>query len=330
MAILFALAVAGLLALSSLIQHDAASSIPHGETSPLQMMGKLLRSPRWVAAKSLDVVSLVLELFALARGSLVLFQTVVTCGIVIAVIAESRQAKRRLYKREVSGVLMIVGGAGMVGLSQPHGPEVVVSVLGWLLACSSAAVIVGAGLYLVRDRKRYLAPMMGVATGVAFSLDVAFLKNATTAYKSSGLGVGAIGNFIGYLIGAVIGNIIIHRAYQIAPLRSSLPALTAIQPVSALIIALIVFQEHLARKPLGKTTILLGVLLVVGGSLMASSKSEDSSGELKQIPTGEVVSGKWQWLAAILRSLKVAIVNEIATPHPSIGTARGLVVESRR
>jgi drug/metabolite transporter (DMT)-like permease len=276
MAVLLALAVAGLLAISSLMQHGAASAIPHGETSPLEMMWRLMRSPRWVAAKCLDVLSLVLELLALARGSLVLFQTVMTSGIVIAVIAESRRAKRRLYKREVGGALAIVAGAGMVGLRQPHGPDAVVSLWGWFLACASATVIVATGLHLARNRIRYLAPMMGVATGVAYSLDVAFLKNATTAYKSDGLGRVAILSFFGYLAGAIVGNIMIHRAYQRAPLRASLPALTAVQPISALIIALLVLQEHLSRTPLGKTVIFVGVTLVVCGSLLASGTRDEA------------------------------------------------------
>ena len=59
-------------------------------------------------------------------------------------------------------------------------------------------------------------------------------------------------------------------AYQIAPLRLALPVLTAVQPISALTIALLVLQEHLDKTPLGKTSTVLGIVLVVIGSVVAS------------------------------------------------------------
>ena len=240
------------------------------EASGLALLLRLTRSRRWLFAKGMDVFGFGLEVVALSKGSLVLFQTIVTGGVVVAVVAESRRSGRRLYLAEILGVLAIVSGVSLVGRNEPHGPDVRVSLRGWIISLSVAAAIVVGGLLLVHGRRRFEAGMLAVATGIAFSFGTAFLKNATTVFRTDGIGVVVVASVASYLALAVFGNVVIHRAYQIAPLRLALPVLTAVQPISALFIALLVLQEHLDKTPLGKTWTVLGIVLVVIGSVVAS------------------------------------------------------------
>lgn len=88
--------------------------------------------------------------------------------------------------------------------------------------------------------------MLAVGTGILFSFDAAFLKDATTVWSARGMTVLVLASVLGYLGAAVLGNVLLHRADRLAPLRYSLPALTAVQPVSALVIALLVLQKHVS------------------------------------------------------------------------------------
>ncbi len=254
------------------------------EASGFALLGRLIRTRRWLVAKGMDITGFVLEVIALSKGSLVLFQTIVTAGVVVAVVAESRRSSRRLYLAEVLGVLAIVSGVSLVGLNEPHGPDVRVSLRGWVISLSVAAAVVVAGLVLVHGRRRFEAAMLAVATGIAFSFGAAFIKNATTVWSTDGLGVVVVTSVMAYLTLAVFGNVVIHRAYQLAPLRLALPVLTAVQPVSALLIALLVLQEHLDKTPRGKTWTVLGIVFVVIGSVFASG--DFKFGKLRATATG--------------------------------------------
>jgi drug/metabolite transporter (DMT)-like permease len=256
MSILLSLAVAVLLAISSLLQHRATNAVPPVAAHGFALFRHLLRSRSWLVAKVIDVVALGLEVVALAKGSLVVFQTIITSGVVIAIVAESRRAKRRLHKRELAGAIAIILGAAMVSLAQPQGPDLQVSLRGWLIACTVAAALIVTGVRLTRHDVRYAAPMLGAAT----------------AWNIGGFTFVIAASALGYVAAAVLGNVIIHRAYQLAPLRLSLPSLTAIQPVSALVIALLVLQEHISRSALGQATTFMGIVLVAGGSLFASGQ----------------------------------------------------------
>lgn len=95
-----------------------------------------------------------------------------------------------------------------------------------------------------------------------------------------------LASVLGYLGAAVLGNVLVHRAYRLAPLRYSLPALTAVQPVSALVIALLVLQEHESAGALGPATTFAGIALVVVGSFVASgTEEEDEANFPKSAPS---------------------------------------------
>lgn len=119
-----------------------------------------------------------------------------------------------------------------------------------------------------------------------FSFDAAFLKNATSVWSARGMTVLVLASVLGYLGAAVLGNVLVHRAYRLAPLRYSLPALTAVQPVSALVIALLVLQKHVSAGALGPATTFAGIALVVVGSFVASgTEEEDEANFPKSAPS---------------------------------------------
>lgn len=276
MAVLLAIGVAFLVAISSLLQHRATQAVRTADATGFRLFRQLLRSQPWLTAKSLDVLALALEVVALSKGSLVLFQTIVTSSVVIATVAESQRSKRRLHKREIAGGVAIVLGAGLVGLAHPEGPDVEVSLRGWLVATLFIGALIFVSVWVARRRATIEASILAISTGTVFSLDAAFLKNATTVWSAHRLTIAVVASVLGYLAAAVLGNILIHRAYRRAPLRFSLPALTAAQPVSATAIALLVLQEHLAAGSIARISMFAGVTSVVVGSLIASGTASST------------------------------------------------------
>ena len=143
-----------------------------------------------------------------------------------------------------------------------------------------------------------------LAVGVACLLAVSSLlqQGATQAVSGTDAhGYALLGAVLGYLGAAVLGNVLVHRAYRLAPLRYSLPALTAVQPVSALVIALLVLQEHESAGALGPATTFAGIALVVVGSFVASGTEEADEANVPNRRLRFFPQGSGQQLAVALR-----------------------------
>lgn len=165
MAILLAVGVACLLAVSSLLQHGATQAVSAADAHGFALLGSLLRSRRWLAAKLFDVLALALEVVALSKGSLILFQTIVTSSVIIAIVGESWRAHRRLHKREIAGGVAIMLGARLVAMAHRQGPDVEVSFRGWFLASAVIAVVIMIGRAATRGTGTIEASVLAVGTG---------------------------------------------------------------------------------------------------------------------------------------------------------------------
>ena len=104
---------------------------------------------------------------------------------------------------------------------------------------------------------------MGAAAGVCFALDAVFLRGLTAALGPFGR-VGFLINLAGFVVASVLGNLVIQRGFQMAPLRHVLPAMAAAEPVTAFLCARYVFGEHLNSGVVGA--------LGVGGGLAAHGR----------------------------------------------------------
>ena len=63
---------------------------------------------------------------------------------------------------------------------------------------------------------------MGAAAGVCFALDAVFLRGLTAALSPFDR-IGVLINLAGFAVASVLGNLVIQRGFQMAPLRHVLP-----------------------------------------------------------------------------------------------------------
>lgn len=269
LAILSALMAALMYASSSVMQHRVARSVD-ASTGPVGLIRRLVASKWWVVAKLIGLVAVGFQAVALSQGSLIVVQSVLTSAVVFALVLEARAAHRWPTIAQCSGsLLIIVGVVLIVGLAHPHGNRTHATDLAWAIASGSVTVL--CALIMWASHSDQLAPagqgrVLAAGAGVAFGLDAAFLKTAST----SGYTVAAWLGLAGFFTLAGIGNVLIQRAFHITHLASTLPTLTAVETMASVVFGVLLFHERFSRSEVRDTAGALGFVLLAVGVLVST------------------------------------------------------------
>jgi drug/metabolite transporter (DMT)-like permease len=279
-AVVLSFSAATLFALTTNLHRGAASAIPMEEGGPVRLLLRLLRTPRWLLGSLCALVALSLHTVALRFGTVIVVQAVLSTGLVLALGLEAFRERRRPRPGEVGGWLLVVAGIVLVlALAQPHGGQHmgnVSHVVSLLTAIAAAA----AGLLVGRTRlpRPVVAVVMGSAAGACFALDAVFLKGIAGSVGHAWTWV-AVFDLAGFIVASVLGNLVVQRAYQQAPLRHVLPAVTAADPVAASVIGVLILHEHLRAGQLAVVGLLVGLVAMVVGIVAATARvREDDPG----------------------------------------------------
>lgn len=259
--------VAAALALggSAVLQHGAAAA--HPDLGAFRLVLRLVRTPRWLAGRCLDLLAFGLHAVALANGPLVLVQAVLATSLLVALAIGAASGHHRLSRSEwLSASAVAAGLLVLLVVGHPRGGAPP-SAGGWA-AISLAAVLATAGVLLAEPHlvAAAQAAALGAVSGVLFAIDAAFLKAALE--RSTSL-VSPLRHWetAAFLATALVGNLLVARAFQRARLTASLPGVTAAEPVAAIVIGLAFFGEHLRPGALARTAELAAVTALVGGVL---------------------------------------------------------------
>jgi hypothetical protein len=179
--LVLALASTTLTNLAYLREHDAAARLPVlSLRRPLHSARLLLEDRSWLLGFLLEGAGFLLYAAALALASLALVQSIAAGGIGVLAFVSARMARRRLRRRELTGVLVSVVGlvalAGSLasGTSEDTGGAIG-PILLWLAITAGVAL-----LFVAVGRSRFGAAVTdGIAGGLFFSIGDISTKVAT-------------------------------------------------------------------------------------------------------------------------------------------------------
>ncbi len=257
-------------ALGTNLQRRSAARAPRGDGSALRLLARMLHTPRWLMGATCSAAALVLQMCALVEGSVIVVQAIVTCGLVVSLLIESVLDRRPIRARAMVGPLVLVTGVTVLAaVGRPSdGQEPSPGRL--ILALLAVAVVGGAGALAVRTRVDgpMLARLIGVVSGVCFAIDATFLKQVGLVLgQGHGRPLALAGAVGGFASASMLGNVLIQRAFQMAPLRTVLPAVTAVEPVAALACGMLVFRERLVGTP-SIVGVVTGLVIIAAGGLV--------------------------------------------------------------
>lgn len=263
-AVLLSLGAAALYALTSVLQQSAAASVPHRRSMRPGLLLDLVRRPRWMLGNVAELCAYAMQFLALRRSSLLLVETVLVIGLLIALPLGASLDHRRLRRAEWRSAVVVVTGLMMfLAVAKPTGGRGEASGVGWAAVMAAGGVVI-AVLIAGGDRRPgpRRATRLGAACGILFGLSAALTKACA---QLLGQGVGpALASWEPYALVGLggFGILLAQSALQAGPLGASLPVLTVSKPLVAATIGVLAFHERIAVTP-GAIVIEVGTVLAM-------------------------------------------------------------------
>src|SRR4051812_28637752 len=171
LAALLAVGAAALFAIGAVAQQQAAAQ--NVDAGGLRFLGRLLMSPRWLAATFGNVLGYALQASALAAGSLLVVQPILVTTLVFALPLGARWNHRRISRSEVLWALALCAALAVFLLaSKPEGGHDTASFQDWLpsiVTVASVVVVATVVAMISTDRRRALSFAVVAGTCVGFA-----------------------------------------------------------------------------------------------------------------------------------------------------------------
>jgi drug/metabolite transporter (DMT)-like permease len=287
-AILLALAASFCTATASVCQRRGARS-SQVTGFDVWLVFRLARRPVWLLGMASMILGFVFQISALRFGPLALVQPVLALELLfvfayMAVIRRRVTARVKVRRRDWLAAVAMSAGIGLfLRLASPSGGRLHAPGSWWWLAGLATVGIVLLALVLAfglgsrpgasRARK---AALLGAATGISWGFVAAVIKELSSHL---GDGIGAIfANWSPYVL-IVVGAatmLLASHALAAGPLAASQPGFTILDPLSASLIGVLLFSEHiqagvwdLAGEGLALAIVIAGVLALSHSHLIA-------------------------------------------------------------
>ncbi|MFE6892918.1 DMT family transporter [Streptomyces sp. NPDC057694] len=270
--LVLAVSAAFCLGTGFVLQQNAAAHAPLGDFLSPRLLLDLVRVPRWLGGIGLMVCGMVLGAVALGQGEVTLVEPLLATNLLFALMLSRRQTRQPLGRQGWAGLVLLAGGVtAFIVAGQPRGGSAVTDPLRhWLII----GVMVGTALLLAalakRSRLSAGPALLAVAAGLLYGVQDALTR--VCGQRFSGGGMAAV--FSGWQPYAVIalgvtGLVLVQSAFETAPLRMSLPALTAAQPLAGIVCGVGFLGDRLradtgalAWEAVGLAGIVVGVVLL--------------------------------------------------------------------
>ncbi|WP_329128522.1 DMT family transporter [Streptomyces sp. NBC_01476] len=251
-AVLAALLSAVCFGVSSVVQQHAASEAPAKESLRLGLVLHLARRPVWLAGMALTGLSFVMQGLALTFGPLVLVQPIAATDLAFALPLLARLHGEHLNRWEVAGIACTAGGVVtfLTVLPPASSGTTVPGLLDWLpvLVVAGGAVALFASVGS-RSGHRAQTTLYGVSAALLFALLDSLTKSVAGRARADGFGVLFHWEPYVLIVVGIVGLVLSQSAFQAGSLAISLPVIDTLEPIGAVLIGVVVFNERLASSP---------------------------------------------------------------------------------
>lgn len=268
MVYLFGLIAACLLGLGFVLQQHAAERAPVSDMLSFRLLWDLVRVPLWLGGIGCMVVGQILSAVALSKGDLSKVEPLLATNLLFAMALARWMSGERLGGSGWSGVLLLSGGvAAFILAGRPTGTDAQVGALRhWLVF----GLVVGVALALIVVA-RHLPffeepPLLAAAAGALYGLQDALTRVSSQIIADDGIPALLV-SWEPYTIVAlaVTGLMLVQSAFEAGPLRMSLPALTAAEPIAGIACGIGFLGDRLHTDPAALAWATAGLVAVIVG-----------------------------------------------------------------
>ncbi|GGN55449.1 hypothetical protein GCM10012285_49220 [Streptomyces kronopolitis] len=274
--ILLALGAACCLGLGFVFQQAAAQHAPMKDFLSVRLLLDLVRMPLWVAGIGLMVVGMALGAMALGMGDITLVEPLLATNLLFAMALSRRLTRQRLGRSGWAGLWLLAGGVtAFIVAGRPQGGRSSADqTWQWLIM----GVVLGSALLLAAVAKRERvhvsleAALLGIAAGLIYGLQDALTRISGERFGHGGWGA-LLTSWQPYAIVVlgVLALVLVQSAFESAPLRLSLPALTAAQPLAGIACGVGFLGDRLQVTAGALAWEVAGIVAVVAGIVLIGS-----------------------------------------------------------
>jgi drug/metabolite transporter (DMT)-like permease len=297
-AIVLAIAASLCTATASVCQRKGAVSAGT-QGFDIWLVFRLARKPIWLLGVGSMIAGFLLQLTALHFGALALVQPILALELlfVFGYLAIASSRRMQVQRRDWLSVAGMSAGIGLfLWLASPSGGRLHASASAWLLAVLATAVAVAVALVMAfrlskrpRPSVSARAALLGSATGISWGLVAAIIKELSS-HLSDGVG-GVFSTWSVYALLVVGAGTMLLASHALAagPLAASQPGFTVLDPLSASLLGVFLFGEHIKTGPvdlLGEA-IALAIVIASATALSHSCLIRGADGDPSCLPCEE-------------------------------------------
>jgi drug/metabolite transporter (DMT)-like permease len=257
-----------------LLRHRGAVAAPDVEPRhPLRSAAGLFRQKWWTVGYALAIVAYGLHVGALALAALSLVQVVLAGGIVFLGVIAERFFGFKLEKRQWAGVALAALGLALLASTgeADSGQGTADYSLPAMIAFEAALVGVGTALilsYRMRSVRSQLGILLGVATGLLFTVTHVAVK-AATGKVDAGAAEMVLNPFLLLaVVTAVVAFFASARSLQLGPAVPVIAVTSIAGNASSVPAGIVVFGDPLGEHPLAIVVRTLAFLAVVAAAAL--------------------------------------------------------------
>ncbi|MET8453317.1 DMT family transporter [Streptomyces sp. NPDC005209] len=289
--LILAVSAACCLGFGFVLQQNAAQKAPLSDFLSPRLLLDLMKVPRWLGGIGLMVAGMVLGAVALGKGEISLVEPLLATNLLFAFALSRHQTKHKLSHQGATGLALLAGGVTMfIVAGQPRSGTAVNSPFRhWLII----GIMVGTALvlttYAKRSRLTWAPVLLALAAGLLYGVQDALTRVSGQHFSGGGLAeVLTSWQPYGVLVIGVTGLILVQSAFETAPLRMSLPALTAAQPLAGILCGVGFLGDRLRTDTGALAWEAAGLAAVVTGIVLLGLHPAMPRGTTQQEPTRDL------------------------------------------
>jgi drug/metabolite transporter (DMT)-like permease len=241
--------LAVLAALASAL-FNAVASVLHHQAGARRSGLTVVLLPRWLLGAAVSAGAFALHTVALHRGQLGIVQPVLVSGLVFALPVAALLEGQRLELVHLGWSVTVVAGLALfLALAQPAAGTPLAEA-GTLARAVGLVLVLAVCCFGVGIRsRRHRAALWALTGGLGYGVVAALLKQDVGLLNLGPRHVVTSWAFYALLVVGPASVAVNQAAFNAGPLVSSLPTLTIANPVVAIALGAVVFEEAIASAP---------------------------------------------------------------------------------
>lgn len=271
-----------LLGTSFVLQQGAAQQVPATDFLRLRLLADLLRKPRWLAGIGTMILGQLLSAWVEGHIILALSAPLLATNLLVALSLAWPLSGEPIAASEVVGAVVLLAGVIALSVAQSLPSEyLIVGSPRYWPYCGAVLAVAAAGLAAAGSQQagEARATLVGTAAGLAFGTQDALTRLVVQTAGGADHLAALLQTWPVYALVGVgaTGLWLMQNAFSAAPLHVSLPPMTAVEPVCASALGIVVFRERvpvsaamIALQAAGIVALVSGVVLVARAPALAS------------------------------------------------------------